>query len=235
MVQPRRLAKGRPVVEKTVLVTQKRCRDQSVQIMLDRDADKSRRRILRAADSSVPSPQVRELKRHRRPALCKNACDYALHPGRNLISRTRNRHAAPSPRNPAISFAQNFHHPGNSRHPKQWPPPPDLARQRHRCIRAAVPATVAQEKLHLPHQFFPPQPKQRPHTRILQRRQLQSPLLQNRRQPSRDPRAEPALRVKEKPPPRVPPLPVRVFTHQRNHRGPLLLSVRSLCASLGVL
>src|SRR6266850_507929 len=231
VIEPCRLPQRRPVVE-AITVTQVGSRDQPVEIVFDRDPDKSHSCILRASDSAVPSPQVRELKRHCRPALCKSACHYALHPGRNLICRARNRDATPPPRNPAISFAQNFHHPGNPRYPKQGPAPPDLASQRHRRIRPTVSAPVAQKKLHLPHQFFPAQPKQCPHARILQRRERQPPPLQNRRQPSRDARAEAALRVKEKPPPRVPPLSVRVLTHQRNHRRPLLLSVPSVLFTL---
>src|ERR1700737_2763284 len=127
--------------------------------MLDRYADEARRRVLRATDSAVKSPQVRNLKRHCRPALCKNACDYGLHPRRNLISRARNRDTTPPPRNPAISLAQNFHHPRNSRRPKKGPPPPPPPRDTPARPPPAVPAPVAQKKLHLPHQFFPPQTK----------------------------------------------------------------------------
>src|SRR5713226_926021 len=136
---------------------------------------------------------------------------------RGLGSRARNRRTTPARRNPAISSAQNFRHPRNPRNPYQRPAPPDLPRQCHRRVRAAVLGPVAQQKFHLQHQFLARQSQQRPDPRILQRRQRHPAPLQNRRNPPCDSRAEPALRVKKQPPSRMPSLPVRVLTHQRNH------------------
>ncbi len=120
-------------------------------------------------------------------------------------------------RNPPISFAQNFHHSRNFRNPKQRPAPPNLPRQRDGSVRPAVAAPVAQKKLHFAHQFVARQSQQCSHAWILQRRQRHPAPLQNRRNPPCDSRTEAAFRVPEQPPARVPPLPVRVLTHQRNH------------------
>src|SRR5882762_5457645 len=143
-----------------------------------------------------------------------------LRPRRHLIRRAGYRRAAPSPRNPPISLTQNLHHPGNLRNPQKRPSPPDFARQSHRRIRPAESASVAEKKLHFPHQFLARQSQQRTDAGILQRRQRHPAPLQIRRNPTRDPCAQLALRVKKQPPSRVPPLPVRVLTHQRNHCRP---------------
>src|SRR6266478_5940969 len=156
-----------------------------------------------------------------------------LHSPRCSTCRARNCCATSARRNPSISFAQNFHHPRNLRNPQQRPCPPNLTRQRHGRIRPSESASVAQKKLHFSHQVLARQSQQRPHSRILQWGQRHSTPLQNRREPPRDSRAELALRIKEQPTPRMPPLPVRVLTHQRNHRffSFLLLRVplRSRC------
>src|SRR5260370_18411851 len=141
----------------------------------------------------------------------------ALPSSGHFIRRAARRGTLAIRRNPAITLAQNFHHPGNFRNPHERPAPPNLTRQRHAGVRPAELAAIAQQKSHFVHQFFARHSKQRSHARILQRRQRHPALLQNRRQPSRDSRAELALRVKKQPPARVPPLPVRVFAHQRNH------------------
>src|SRR5882762_7739852 len=169
---------------------------------------------------------------------CCSACKSFLNSRRRLIRRTRNCRATPAGRDSLVSFAQNFHHPGNLRNPQKRPPPPDFARQRHRRIRPAVSAPVAQKKLHFSHQLLARQSQQRTDARILQRRQRHPAPLQIRRNPSRDPCAELALRVKKQPPSRVPPLPVRVLTHQRNHCRPsslfsflsVLCELCALCA-----
>src|ERR1700731_1453873 len=169
-------------------------------------------------DFPLPSPHLHKTVRHGTSSPLHGA---------------RNRHATPLPRNPPVSFAQNFRHPRNFRHPQQRPCPPNLTRQRHGRIRPSESASVAQKKLHFSHQVLARQSQQRPHSRILQWGQRHSTPLQNRRKPPCDSRAEPALRVKEHPSPRVPPLPVCVLTHQRNHRffSFLLLrvSLRSRC------
>src|SRR5207248_9257774 len=85
-------------------------------------------------------------------------------------------------------------------------------------VLSAVPVSVAQNELHFSHQYIARQSQQCPHAWILQRRQRHPASLQNWRQPPCDSRAEPALRVKKQPSPRVPTLPVRVLTYQRNHR-----------------
>jgi len=61
-------------------------------------------------------------------------------PPRNFVSRRS-----------SDTFAKNFHHSGDFRDPQQRTAPPDFARQRHCGIRSAVPASVAQEELHLTH------------------------------------------------------------------------------------
>src|SRR5216684_6053596 len=144
----------------------------------------------------------------------------ALHSPGYFISRATCRGTFAIRRNPPISLAQDFHHPGNLRNPQKRPSPPDFARQRHRRISAAVLAPIAKQELHFEHQFFPWHSQQRTNPRILEWRQRHPASLQNRGDPPCGSRTELALRVKEQPPSRVPPLPVRVLTHQRNHCRP---------------
>src|SRR6266705_872918 len=146
-----------------------------------------------------------------------------------LIRRTCLCRATPLRRHPPVPFAKNFHHPRNPRNPHQRPSPPDLPRQRHCCVCSAILAPITQQQTHFPQQLVPRHSQHRRHAWILQRRQCHSSPLQIRRQPPRKSRAEPALRVEEQPPSRVPPLPIRVFTHQRNHRRLFFPSLRSLC------
>src|SRR6266568_600327 len=145
-----------------------------------------------------------------------------------LIRRTCLCRATPLRRHPPVSFVQNLHHPRNLRNPQQRPSPPDLPRQRHCCVCSAILASVAQQQTHLHHQIVARHSQQRPHPRILQRRQRHSSALQIWSQPPCKACAEPALRVPEQPPTRVPPLPIRIFTHQRNHRRLFFPSLRSL-------
>src|SRR5712692_5170705 len=136
---------------------------------------------------------------------------------RFAIARFRHRRATALRRDPPVSFAQNFQHPGNLRDPHQRPAPPNFVRQRHRRVGSSELASVAHQQTHLQHQFFPRQSQQRSDSRVLQRRQRHPPAFQMRRQPARKSRAEPALRVEEQPPSRVPSFSVGVFTDQRNH------------------
>src|SRR6267143_6489826 len=154
-----------------------------------------------------------------------------LHSPRCSTRRARNCCATSARRNPPISLAQNFHHPRNLRNPQQRPCPPNLTRQSHGRIRPSESVSVARKKLHFSHQVLARQSQQRPYARILQRSQRHPAPLQNRRNPPCDSRAELALRVKKQPPPRVPPFPVRILTHQRNHRRPLLPLLCALCES----
>src|SRR5260370_25531095 len=87
-----------------------------------------------------------------------------------FIRRAARRGTLAIRRNPAISSSKNFHHPGNLRNPQKRPAPPDLPRQRHRRIRAAVLPPLAQEKFHFHHQFFAPLSPHPPDPPILQRR-----------------------------------------------------------------
>src|SRR6266568_4269694 len=157
-----------------------------------------------------------------------------LHSLPRLIRRTCLCRATPLRRHPPVPSAKKVHHPRNLRNPHQRPSPPDLARQRHRCVCSAILAPITQQQTHLHHQIVARHSQQRPHAWILQRRQCHSSPLQIRRQPPRKSRAKPALRVEEQPPSGVPPLPIRVFTHQRNHRRPLLrvLCVKSFSSNL---
>ncbi len=132
-------------------------------------------RIVRLFHSTATNPQIASPW-----SGLLSACNSFLNSRRRFIRRTRNRRATPARRNPPITSAQNFHHPGNLRNPCQRSPPPDLSRQRHRRIRPSILAPIAQQKFHFQHQFFARQTQQRPHAWILQRRQRQSPLLQNR-------------------------------------------------------
>src|SRR5713101_4638511 len=143
-----------------------------------------------------------------------------------LIRRACLCRATPLSRHPPVPFAQNLHHPRNLRNPQQRPSPPDLARQRHRRVCSAELTPITQQQTHLHHQIVARHTQQRPHAWILQRRECHSSPLQIRRQPPRKSRAEPALHVEEQPPSRVPPLPICVFTHQRNHGPPSFHSSR---------
>src|SRR5258708_10714834 len=105
---------------------------------------------------------------------------YVLRSPGNFIRRATRRGAFAILGNPAIPFAQNFHHPGNSRNPYQRTAPPNLARQRHRGIRAAVLASIAEQKSHFKEQWFARHSEQFTDTRILHRRQGHSPPLRNR-------------------------------------------------------
>src|SRR6266702_2868719 len=82
-----------------------------------------------------------------------------------LICRTCLCRATPLRRHPPVSFAKKVHHPRNPRNPHQRPSPPDLARQRHRRVRPAVLASVAQQQTHLHHQIVARHSQQRPHPR----------------------------------------------------------------------
>src|SRR6266480_3640090 len=142
---------------------------------------------------------------------------------RTLPRRALRRRAFAIRRHPAVSFAQNVHHPGNLRNPYQRRRPPNFARQLNRCVRAAATAAIAQQELHLFHQVVVRQTEQLRDTRILQRSQGHPAALHNRSQPPRDACAKLAVRVEEQPASRVPPLSVRVFSHQRNHFSSCLL------------
>src|SRR5438309_4701234 len=78
----------------------------------------------------------------------------ALRSLRGFGCRASLRRAAAARGYPAVSLVQNFHHSRNLRKPYQRPAPPNLARQCHRCIRAAEPASVAQEELHFAQQLL---------------------------------------------------------------------------------
>ena len=129
----------------------------------------------------------------------------------------RVRRATAMDRNVPVTRTQNLHHPGNPGQPSQRPRPPNLPRQCHRNIRSPKLLPVRKQKSHLAQQLLARHAEQSANARILQRRDRQSAPLQNRRQPSRNPRAKRALRVKKQPPPRVPPLPICNFRCQRNH------------------
>src|SRR6266436_2128735 len=128
---------------------------------------------------------------------------YVLRSPGNFIRRATRRGAFAILGNPAIPFAQNFHHPRYFRNPYQRTAPPNLARQRHRGIRAAVLASIAEQKSHFKKQLFARHSEQFTDTRILQRRQGHSAPLQNRRNPPRGLHTKFALRVEEQPPSRV--------------------------------
>jgi len=134
-----------------------------------------------------------------------------------LACRASVRRAIPVHCNSPVPGAQDLYHPGDSRKPNQGTHPPNLECQRKACIGSAKLLSVGKQKPDFAQQFFPRHAEQRSNARILQRRHRHPPPLQNRRQPSRKPRAEGALRVKKQPASRVPPFSVRILRGQRNH------------------
>ena len=120
-------------------------------------------------------------------------------------------------RDRAIPAPQRPYPSRQSAKPHQRPGPPNLARQCHGRIGAAKLPSIRKQKAYFAQQLFPRHSQQRPNAQILQRRHRQSAALQNWCQPARNSRAKRALRVKEQPPSRVPPFPVREFRCQRDH------------------
>src|SRR5262249_46152699 len=60
MIQPRSFSQRSPIIE-TVFVAEKRRGDQPVEIVLDGNAHESNARVSCAADSPIPSPQIRSV------------------------------------------------------------------------------------------------------------------------------------------------------------------------------
>src|SRR5262250_2968926 len=172
----------------------------------------------RFADAIATCTMLASQRSCKRP--CIVASKHARRSSGTLSSRALCRGAFPPCGNPPVTFAQNVHHSGNLRDPHQRRRPPNLPCKCHCRIRTAGSASIAQQKLHFFHQVVVRQTEQFRHARILERGHRHSAPLHDRGQPPRDARAKLALRVPEKPPSRVPPLSVRVFTHQRNHRLP---------------
>ena len=140
---------------------------------------------------------------------------------------TTHRDTTPMHGDRAIPASQRSHPSRNSAKPHQRPRPPNFARQRHRSVRSPKLPPIRKQKPNLAQQLLARHSKQSANARILQRRHRKSSAFQNRRQPSRNPRAKRALHIKKQPPPRVPALPVCKLRCQRYH-GFLLLCV--LCA-----
>ncbi len=134
-------------------------------------------------------------------------------------NRTAHRGTAPMHRDRAIPSPQCPHPSWNLAEPHQRPRPPNFARQSHRRIRSTKLPPVRKQKPYLSQQLLARHSQQRSHSRILQRRHRKPSAFQNRRQPSRNPRAKHALRIEKQPPLCVPPFPVRKFRCQRNHFG----------------
>jgi hypothetical protein len=139
--------------------------------------------------------------------------------------------AMPACRQPVIDATHPRHQPRNPGKPCEWLGPPNLTRQRHRCIRAAILLSVRQQDAHFAHQLRLRQAQQCPYPDILQRSNRESASLQNRRDPPRNPRAESAVGVKEQPSPRMASLPVRKLRSQRDH-GPIPSLLRYFVTSL---
>src|SRR5580693_7773226 len=135
---------------------------------------------------------------------------------------TTHRDTTPMHGDRAIPASQRSHPSRNSAEPYQRPRPPNFARQSHRRICSPKLPPIGKQKPNLAQQLLARHSKQSANARILQRRHGQSSAFQNRRQPSRNPRAKRALRIKKQPPPRVPPFPVCKLRCERNH-GFLLL------------
>jgi len=125
--------------------------------------------------------------------------------------------AASAGGNPLIPRIQHAHHPWKRGKPNEWPSPPNFARHCHNGSRAPIIPSIAQQESQLLQQFFARHPEQRPHARILQRGDAQSPGRKNRRQPSRDARAKSAIGIEKQPASRLTTLPVREVIHKSNH------------------
>src|SRR5271169_3096889 len=152
---------------------------------------------------------------------------------RDFWNRTAHRGTTPMHRDRAIPTPQRPHPPWHLAEPHQRPRPPNFARQSHRRVRSPKLPSIRKQKPYLAQKFFPRHSQQSPHARILQGRHRKSSAFQNRRQPSRSPRAKRALRIKKQPPLRVPPFSVRKFRCQRNHGSLLCVpsALSELCVS----
>ncbi len=164
---------------------------------------------------------------HRSMSWAFMSISYEISSSLNLFGNcAADRDTTPLHRDRPIPAPQRPHSSWYFAEPHQRPCPPNFARQRHHRFRSSILPPIRKQKPYLTQQFIARHSKQSADSRILQRRHRQSAPLQNRSQPSRNPRAKRALRIKKQPPSRVSPLPVRKLRCQRNH-GPLLL--RELC------
>src|SRR5690348_2015264 len=82
--------------------------------------------------------------------------------------------------------------------------PPNLACERHNCVRAAELSPIGKQQAYLAQQFVARHAEQRAHAWILERSNGHSSAMQNRCKPSRDACAETALGVEKQPASRVP-------------------------------